>query len=115
MPDTSGHTEGTQRPCAAGGEAGAVAASQGTSVLWLARPPGRTWQSGEAGGVTPAALTGAPSTPAPQPRRGGRAPGQLGRGGPPPAPQTPPGVSTGPLQKSLQVGEEVNSKFKRPS
>lgn len=35
------------------------------------------------------ALTGAPSTPAPQPRRGGRAPGQLGRGGPPPAPQTP--------------------------
>ena len=39
--------------------------------------------------MTPAVLTGAPSTLALQPRRGGWAPGQLGQGGPPPAPRTP--------------------------
>lgn len=51
--------------------------------------PGQMWRSREAGGVTPAALTGAPSTLTLQPRRGGWAPGQLGQGGPPPTPQTP--------------------------
>lgn len=60
--------------------------------------PGQMWRSREAGGVTPAALTGAPSTLTLQPRRGGWAPGQPGQGGP------PPGVSAGPLQKSLRVG-----------